>query len=381
VDADALRRNYRRIARHVGPETALLPMVKADGYGVGAARMVRTLAGEEPWGFGVATAAEGEELRSLGWGGRVVVFSPCPAEAAADIVEADLEACVSSLQGLREVARAAASRGREAAVHLNLDTGMGRLGFDAARVDDWAGEVREAIGGSPLRLVSTFTHYHSADADEEASAGQWSRFRRALRAMERSGLDPGRRHAANSAAAVRWPDRAADVVRPGIFLYGASPVDGELHAEAVVRLRARVLEVRQVTEGATVSYGATYRAPGPSRLATLGIGYGDGLRRSLSNRGAALLHGRRAPIRGRVCMDMTVVDVTDRPEVRPGDVATLLGRDGECEIRLEELASTCDTIAHEILTGFTDRLPRVPTEEAPASRSTRDAESRERTST
>ncbi len=366
VDAGALRRNYRRLARHVGEECRVLPMVKADAYGLGAVRAARTMEGESPWGFGVATAAEGEELRDAGWRGRVVVLSPCPPEDAADLVESGLEPAVSSVAGLREFARAASTRGRELGVHLNVDTGMGRLGLDAGRVRSWAEEVRGVIRGSPLRVVSTFTHYHSAEDDDAASGEQWSRFRDALRAMERAGLDPGLRHASNSAAAVRWPERAADVVRPGIFLYGGGPEDGELRAEAVVRLRARVLEVRRVPEGTTVSYGATFRASRPSRLATVGLGYGDGLRRSLSNRGEALIHGRRAPIRGRVCMDITVVDVTDRSEVRPGDVATLLGHDGESEIRLEELASTCDTIAHEILTGFTRRLPRLAAQEAPA---------------
>lgn len=342
-------------------------MVKADGYGLGAVRVARALAGEEPWGLGVATAAEGEELRRAGWEGRVVVFSPCPQQDAESLLASDLEAAASSVDGLRALAGAASARERELGIHLNLDTGMGRLGLDAGRVEEWAGSVREVFRQSPLRLVSTFTHYHSAETDDGASDGQWGRFRDALRTMERSGLDPGLRHAANSAAAVRWPERAADVVRPGIFLYGGTPVDGELHAEAVVRLRARVLEVRRVSAGTTVSYGATYRTERPSRLATLGLGYGDGLRRSLSNRGEALIHGRSAPIRGRVCMDITVVDVTDRPDVRSGDVATLLGHDGESEISLEELASTCDTIAHEILTGFTDRLPRLEVGEAQAS--------------
>lgn len=356
-------------------------MVKADGYGLGAVRVARALAGEEPWGLGVATAAEGERLRRAGWDGRVVVFSPCPQEDATGLLDSDLEAAASSVLGLRELARAAAARGRELGVHLNLDTGMGRLGLDAGRVGEWAEPARKAIRESPLRLVSTFTHFHSAETDNDASAGQWARFRDALRAMEQEGLDPGLRHAANSAAAVRWPERAADVVRPGIFLYGGGPVDGELRAEAVVRLRARVLEVRRVSEGTTVSYGATYRTERPSRLATLGLGYGDGLRRSLSNRGEALIHGRAAPVRGRVCMDMTVVDVTDRPDVRPGDVATLLGHDGESEISLEELASTCDTIAHEILTGFTSRLPRLEAEEAPDSPSSTAERSRERGTT
>ena len=353
-------------------------MVKADGYGLGAERVTRTLSEEEPWGLGVATAAEGERLRRAGWDGRIVVFSPCPREDAADLLEADLEVAAGSVDGLLELSRAAARRDRELGIHLNLDTGMGRLGLDAGRVEEWAHQVREAIGESPLRLVSTFTHYHSAETDGDASAGQCARFHDALRAMEREGLDPGLRHAANSAAAVRWPERAADVVRAGIFLYGATPVGGELRAEAVVRLRARVLEVRRVSEGTTVSYGATYRTERPSRLATLGLGYGDGLRRSLSNRGEALIHGRAAPIRGRVCMDITVVDVTDRPDVRSGDVATLLGHDGESEISLEELASTCDTIAHEILTGFTGRLPRLEAEEASAPRSSAADTDRER---
>lgn len=342
-------------------------MVKAGGYGLGAVRVARALEEVDPWGLGVATVAEGEELRRAGQEGRLVVFSPCPPEDAADLLEADLEVAVSSVAGLREFARAAAARGRELGIHLNLDTGMGRLGLDAGRAEEWTEDVREVIRESPLHVVSTFTHYHSAETDDEASADQWTRFRGALRAMERQGVDPGLRHAANSAAAVRWPQRAADVARPGIFLYGGAPAAGELRAEAVVRLRARVLEVRRVSEGTTVSYGATYRTDRPSRLATLGIGYGDGLRRSLSNRGRALIHGRAAPIRGRVCMDITVVDVTDRPDVRPGDVATLLGHDGESEISLEELASTCDTIAHEVLTGFTSRLPRLAAEEAPNS--------------
>ncbi len=356
-------------------------MAKAGGYGLGVGRVARALAVEDPWGLGVATVAEGERLRREGWDGRLVVFSPCPREDAEALLDADLEVAASSVEGLREFARAAAARGRELGIHLNLDTGMGRLGLDAGRVEEWAEPVRAAIRNSPLHVVSTFTHYHSAETDDDASAGQWSRFRDALRAMEREGLDTGLRHAANSAAAVRWPERAADVVRPGIFLYGGGSVDGELHAEAVVRLRARVLEVRRVSEGTTVSYGATYTTERPSRLATLGIGYGDGLRRSLSNRGEALIHGRAAPIRGRVCMDITVVDVTDRPDVRSGDVATLLGHDGESEISLEELASTCDTIAHEILTGFTSRLPRLEAEEAPGSPSSAAETSRERETT
>jgi alanine racemase len=154
------------------------------------------------------------------------------------------------------------------------------------------------------------------------------------------------------------PECAGDLVRPGIYLYGGGT--WQPLPAPVVAVRARVLDVRDVGPGTTVSYGATYATPGPARLATLGIGYGDGLRRELSNRGHALIGGREAPIRGAVCMDTTVVEVTELGPVRPGDVATLLGPDGEAEVALEEMARACGTIGYEILTGWSRRLPRIP---------------------
>jgi alanine racemase len=247
--------------------------------------------------------------------------------------------------------------------HLEIDTGMGRFGLDWRDAERRAGEVAELLSFGGLRLRGTLTHFHSADTSFEHTRAQWTRFRRALDVLGMAGVDTGVVHAANSAAALRYEEFSADLVRPGIRLYGGGR--WEPRGRPVVAVRARVLDVRQVEAGATVSYGATWSSPGGGRLATIGIGYGDGLRRELSNRGRVLIHGRPAPIRGVVCMDSTVVDIGDRDDVHPGDVATVLGPDGLDEIGLDEIAELCGTIDYEILTGWSRRLPRTEIHERP----------------
>lgn len=359
VDPAALRRNGRRLAERVGPGVGLLPMVKADGYGLGVATAVDALSPLDPWGFGVATAAEAAELGELGWEGRTVVFSPCAPLDAGDVVRLGAEPAISSLDALRAFGEAAASAGdgRSLPVHLEVDTGMGRAGLAAGERDGWIPELVRALADRPVELASTFTHFHSAESDEEATVAQAEALEATLADLRAAGVEPGLVHLSNSAAVLRHPDLSADVVRPGLFLYGGAG------GEPVAAVRARVLDVRDVPAGRTVSYGALYRTPAPARIATLGVGYGDGLRRELSERGSALVAGRRAPIRGAVCMDVTVVDVTDVPGVRPGTVATVLGRDGGGEIPLEEMAGTCGTIPYEILTGLGRRLPRLRRDE------------------
>lgn len=363
VDASALARNGRSLTAHLRPGSQLLPMIKADGYGLGASLALHALAPLEPWGFGVATAEEAVALRREKWGGRVIAFTPCPPLDAEVLVRNGAEVAVAELAALETFGRAAGRTSRRLGVHLEVETGMGRGGLPWQETQRWAGEVRRAVERLPLRLAGVFTHFHSADVDAGATRVQWERFGRALADLRSAGVEPGLTHACNSAAAVAFPEMHADLVRPGIFLYGGGvPGAGKAGApspEPVAAVRARVLSVRDAEAGTTVSYGATYRLPAPGRLATLGIGYGDGLRRAISNRGAALVRGRRAPIRGTVCMDATVVEVTGIDGVRTGDVATLLGRDGEEEIGLDEMAESCGTIAYEVLTGLSTRLPRV----------------------
>lgn len=353
MDLDALRRNFRRLVDGLGEGVGVVPMLKADGYGLGAVRLATALRREPAtWALGVATVEEGVELRSAGCDGRIVVFTPCAGRDVDDLVEHRLEPAVSSVRALEAYAGGAPSE-RALPVHLEVDTGMGRLGLVAARRERWVPEVRTLLERGGLELASTFTHFHSAESDDGETDAQADRLRETLAALRAAGVDPGRVHLANSAGALRRPDLAADLVRPGLYLVGG------LGGDPVARVRARVLDVRRVPAGHTVSYGATFRTRRPSRLATLGIGYGDGLRRELSNRGEALVAGRRTPIRGAVCMDVTVVDVTDVPEAEPGAVATLMGRDGGEEIRLEQVASTCGTLPYEVLTGLGVRLPRV----------------------
>jgi alanine racemase len=205
------------------------------------------------------------------------------------------------------------------------------------------------------------THFHGADsADATATAAQWARFQDALAQLPVSREDL-MVHAANSAAALRFPEYAADAVRPGIFLYGgrATPLAGAPVPRAVASVRARVVLVREVPPGSTVGYGATHVARSWERWGTVGVGYGDGLPRRLSNRGSGLVRGQVVPFVGRISMDMTVVDITGVPEAEVGDVVTLIGADGGAEITVDEVASLADTISYEILTGLRPRLPRV----------------------
>lgn len=355
IRADALRRNLARVRDAVGPAARLVPMVKADAYGTGVAGAVAALSAEGPWGFGVAAVEEGLKLRALGVQVPILVFSPVPPGSEAPAVDAGLTVSVSCEGTLRSLTAVGAGRG--AAFHVEVDTGMGRAGFDWREATTWGPLVREARDAG-LRCEGCYTHLHSADETRESVDAQWARFREALAVAGLVG-DSLLVHVANSAGALRCPEYAADLVRPGIFLYGGS-VGADLPLpEAVVAVRARVVHVRSAPAGTTVGYGATHVSAGGERWATVAMGYGDGLPRCLGNRGQVLVAGTRCPIVGRISMDVTVVDITHAPDVRAGDVATFIGTDGDERISLDEVAEAAGTISYEILTGFTQRVTRL----------------------
>lgn len=359
VSLDALRANYDTVERTAG--TAVVPMVKADGYGVGAARVVRALEPREPWGYGVATAAEGQALRDLGVTRPVVVVSPLPAGDVDAAAAARLTPAISSLDGLAAWVAASSRVDGPLDFHVEVDTGMGRSGFDWREVGAWSGAVHRGVGPG-VRWTGAFTHFHSADAgDAAATRLQWERFQETLVQLPvpRESLMV---HASASAATLRWPRYGLDAVRPGIFLYGGAPalgVEGVPAPAPVVAVRARLLLARTVPAGSTVGYGATHRSESAERWGTLGIGYGDGLSRALGNRGHALVRGRRIPIVGRVSMDLTTVLLDAVPDAMPGEVATLIGRDGNEEITVDDVAGLMGTIGYEVLTGLSPRLPRL----------------------
>jgi alanine racemase len=335
VDLGALRANARTVAAISGAR--LLPMVKADGYGLGALAAVRALEPLEPWGYGVATVDEGATLRAAGIDRPIVVFSPLIPDAIPRYLAHRLRPAIDEIEALR----AWLGQG-SAPFHVDIDTGMSRSGFR------WTGDTgwRNLLAGS-AGFEGCFTHFHSAEGDPASVHRQWRRFQQLLEAL------PGRPplvHVANSAAALQGNTYACDLVRPGIFLYGGGA--GGPAPEPVARLRARVVSERIVRAGETVSYGGTWTAPRDTRVATLAIGYADGVPRSLSNTGVVELGGRLAPIVGRVTMDFIMVapDVA----VSRGDVATIFGG----LVSLDDQARRAGTISYELLTSLGPRLPR-----------------------
>lgn len=314
-------------------------MVKADAYGLGAVRVARALERLEPWGYGVATVQEGAELRAAGIRRPIVVFTPARAE-----LEAEYRA--SALTAVLDDPAVAARWGMP--FHLEIDTGMGRAGIR------WDAAEQLAAIRSP-HLEGVFTHFHSADTDPASVSWQWERFQHALGLLPRR---PALVHAANSAGIFRL-DQRLDLARPGVFLYGGSAGPDLPPPEPVVALKARVVSVRRLAAGDSVSYGAEWRAAAPTTIATLAIGYADGVRRAVRGQAQVLLGGCRRPIVGRVTMDMLMVDLgSNSPGIRVGDVATLVGGDGTEAISLDEFAGWAGTISYEILTGLGRRLPR-----------------------
>jgi alanine racemase len=363
VSAEALRENYRKVQKAVGGEAGLVPMVKADAYGLGMARAISALEPLDPWGYGVAAVGEGVQIREMGIRRPVVVFSPVPPGSYRPAVDAELTVSVGSLEAVAALREAATQAGLPGRFHLEVDTGMGRAGFDWHRVNEWAPALAPFLG-PPLVWGGCFTHFHSADRREEApTLAQWNRLQDVARELS-SAQDGMLVHACNSPGALRRPDMAGGLVRPGIFLYGGLAGEDLPPPDPVASLKARIVFLRDAVAGATTGYGATYAAAGPERWASVSLGYGDGLPRLLGNRGQALVSGRRVPIIGRVSMDVTVLNVTGVPGLELGDVVTFIGREGEEEITVDDVAGHAQTISYEILTGLTQRLPRIWTHDA-----------------
>lgn len=348
VDLGALVRNGARLAERAG--VPLLPMVKGDAYGLGAAPVARALLALEPWGFGVATLDEGNELRAAGIPGPILVCTPPLEEELPAIREAQLTPTLGTAESI-----AAWTRAGGGPWHLAVDTGLHRNGVSWNAV----GRLESALRDSPPE--GAFTHFHSADRNDASVVQQLDRFEQALAALP---AQPRIRHVENSPALERLQGRSKwSVVRPGVHLYGVSTYHTPgVRAEPVAALRARIVELLTVEEGEGVSYGVTFHAAGPRRIATVAAGYVDGYRRQFGNVGRAIVNGYRVPVAGTVAMDMTMFDVTGVP-CSVGDVVTLFGRSaagGETEaIDFAAAAREAGISVYEVLTGLHGRLPRV----------------------
>jgi alanine racemase len=368
IDLSAIRDNLRAIRSLIGPAVEIIATVKADAYGHGAVPVARTLAAEGVKQFGVALVEEGAALREAGIAGEILVLGALLPEDAPEVVKHGLEAAVSDLDFARRLDEVSRRRGRPTGVHVKLDTGLGRLGFPPERGLD---AFRELAGLQGLRLVGAMTHFSSADEAGEGAEftrGQLAAFLKIRKAVAAAGIQVPLWHAAGSAAILLHPDSHLDAVRPGIALYGGVPAaqvpplaqaGKPMKLRQAMTLKTRIVLVRDFPPGATLGYGRTFRTARPSRIAALPIGYADGFSRANSNRGQALVRGRRVPIVGRVSMDIVLVDVTDVPGAAAGDEVVLYGRQGEAEISIVEAAATIGTISYELMTALAARVPRV----------------------
>lgn len=354
VSLAALGDNCRQARELVGSGVDVMAVVKADAYGHGAVAAARAFVTGGAAALGVSTVEEGVELRRAGITAPIVVLGGVFRGEGAAVAEHALEAAVWSLG----CARALAAAG-PVAVHVKIETGMGRLGIDPADARAF-GEALRGIDG--LKIRGVFSHLASADAvDTAAARAQIARFRDAVAALAAGGVRPPLVHLANSAAVLCEPAAHFTMVRPGLMLYGYAPAP-HLAVRAQLRpamhLRTAVAQARRVPSGTPVGYGGTFVTARPSTIAVLPIGYADGYHRLASNRAQVLVRGRRVPVAGRVCMDHTMVDVTDMGEVAAGEPVVLFGAQDGTTLGADELAGWCDTIPYEMLTAVGRRVPR-----------------------
>lgn len=353
IDLAALRHNLTRLRQVLRPGTAVMAMVKADAYGHGAGPVALALMHCGVTWFGVATPAEALALRAAGVSADILVLMPVYRDVAA-LLEQEIALTITddlSLTALREQRRP----GQRARVHLEVDTGMGRLGLPPEGAVRLAEQLART---SEVTLEGLFTHFACADeADRSFTERQMARFQQALSELKRRGITVPLTHAANSAGLL-YPEAHFDLVRPGIALYGyhPSPVTKPLlpDLKPVMTLSAPVVFVKRVNAGQSVSYGAEWRAPSDTTIATVRLGYADGYPRALGNRAQVRLHGALCPVVGRVCMDQLMVDV-GALEVNIGDRVTLFGPEGPTA---EELAQLAGTISYELLTRIGERVER-----------------------
>jgi alanine racemase len=350
----AFARNLNSV-RAVARGARVYAVVKADAYGHGLVPIARFLEQAGVDGLCVALAEEGLTLRACGVTAPILVLSGAYGDSHARVLAAHLTPVVHTLAQAEAFARAAA--GRNASVHLKIDTGMGRLGVPVHELAAFL----DALAQLPqLRIDGVLTHFSSADSDPAFTRTQLDAFDAAVRLVHARGHVPRFLHAANSAATYAYPDARMSLVRVGIALYGVPPMAGQgADLVSAMRLRSEVLALRELPPGSPVGYDHTYRTARRSIIATVPIGYGDGLLRAASNRGAMLVNGARCPIVGRISMDLTTLDVTDAPACELGDEVVVIGRQQGAEITAAELARACDSIAYEVLTILSPRVPRL----------------------
>ena len=374
IDLNAYAHNITELKKLTGKGTRFMAVVKADGYGHGAAEIGPVALQSGADYLGVARINEAVKLRRAGIDAPILILGYTPLDMAEMLIRYDLRQAVYSSSAAAALSEIAGRQGKKIAVHIKIDSGMGRLGLlvpDSA-VGNWS------LGSSPTAVQETlaisrlsgltveglFTHFATADeADKSYANLQLEKFLDFADRLRQEGLELPIKHAANSGALIDMPDSYLDMVRPGIATYGLYPSDEVNHARValkpVMTLKSRIIHLKKVPAGFNVSYGITYQTDEPTTIATVPIGYADGFNRLLSSRGHMLIHGRKAPIIGRVCMDLTMIDVGSMPDVQIEDEVVVFGQDGNGVITADEIAAKLNTINYEIVTSITARVERV----------------------
>lgn len=363
VNLEAILWNLQQIQAGTAEDTRVIAVIKADGYGHGAIPIAQKIEAQEYlWGFAVATPEEGYALREAGIGKPILILGYTFEEDYARMCREKLIPTVFTWEMAEQMSKAALAQSACMEIHLGLDTGMTRIGFAD---NEQSVEICAKIAALPgLQVTGMFTHFARADEyDPQPARRQLERYQAFAKNLEKAGVSLQYCHCSNSAGIMNFPEANLDLVRAGIILYGLMPSDqvytDRIQIKPAMELKSHVVYVKDVEPGVPISYGGTYVTPQKMRIATIPVGYGDGYPRSLSNKGYVLIHGQKAPIVGRVCMDQFMVDVSQIPDVKIGDMATLLGQDRDKRITMEELGDLSGRFNYEFACNLTARVPRV----------------------
>lgn len=365
INLDFLKYNIDQIRSKLKPECMIMSVVKADAYGHGEEYTAKCLDNCGVDWFGVSNLEEAMILRRQNISKPILIFGFTPPEFAEVLSKNNITQTVFSLEYAQKLSAAASSFKTPIDVHIKLDTGMGRIGFSTApSAQNYLEKIISACSLPSLSASGIFTHLSCADESSESAVAytrmQFERFQSTVSLLEKRGIIFEIKHCCNSAGVLHYPEMHLDMVRPGIIQYGLHPSsDDTISLKPVMQLKSVISHVKDVEEGEFISYGRTFITPHPMKIATVAIGYADGYSRSLSNKAYALVHGKKATVIGRVCMDQLMLDVTDIPNVCSGDVITLFGTDQDALLPVEILAEMSDSINYEIVCHIGRRVPRA----------------------
>ena len=363
ISLDAVEQNFREMRKNIAEDTKMIAVVKADAYGHGAVPIAHLIENHDYiWGFAAATAEEAVHLRQAGITKPILILGIVFDEYFPELVQYDIRPAVCEYDEAKKLSDEAVLQNKTVHIHIALDTGMTRIGY--ADIPESVEEIKKIAELPNLEIEGVFTHFARADEyDRSPAMVQLERYQDFSKRVEEAGVDIPLHHCSNSAGIIRVPEANLSIVRAGITIYGIYPsseVERDIVKLApVMELKSHITYVKDVPAGAAISYGGTYVADKKKRVATIPVGYADGYPRQLSNKGWVLIHGKKAPILGRVCMDQFMADVTEIDNVKKGDEVTLLGRDGDEFISIEEMGDLCGRFSYEFACDISPRVPRV----------------------